>query len=74
MRDRILKELKNKKINLNKNPVKIFPWKYLSKNKVGLWHTDKVCRGIFSLPLYPELKFNELKKITHTLKKILAKF
>jgi len=76
MRDRILKELKNKKINVNiYYPYPIYKMKgYLSKNKADLKITDKVCRGIFSLPLYPELKFNELKKITHTLKKILAKF
>jgi dTDP-3-amino-2,3,6-trideoxy-4-keto-D-glucose/dTDP-3-amino-3,4,6-trideoxy-alpha-D-glucose/dTDP-2,6-dideoxy-D-kanosamine transaminase len=75
-RDRILKELSNKKININiYYPYPIHKMKgYLSKEKVDLKITNKVCKGIFSLPLYPELKVSELKKITNILKKILAKF
>jgi len=76
MRDRILKELSNKKININiYYSYPIYKMKgYLSKKKFDLKITDKMCKGIFSLPLYPELKVNDLKKITHILKKILAKF
>ena len=33
--------------------------------------TKKLAKGIFSLPLYPELKVKELLKITRTLKRIL---
>ncbi len=33
--------------------------------------TEKMARGIFSLPLYPKLKINTVKKISTILKKIL---
>ena len=35
--------------------------------------TNKLYRGIFSLPLYPELPMKDLKKIVKSLKVILTK-
>ena len=35
--------------------------------------TNKMYKGIFSLPLYPELKINDVKKIAKILKQILIK-
>ena len=48
---------------------------YLSKkNKDSeLPKTNNAYKGIFSLPLYPELKIKNLKKIIKILKQILIK-
>ena len=35
--------------------------------------TEKMARGIFSLPLYPKLKTKELLKISKALNKVLIK-
>ena len=44
----------------------------LIKNKINLKNSEKIAKGIFSLPLYPELKEKELNKICKKLKKILS--
>ena len=43
------------------------------KNKKPLHHCEKKSRGIFSLPLYPELKKSEVINICDRLIKILKK-
>lgn len=43
----------------------------LIKNKINLKNSEKIAKGIFSLPLYPELKEKELNEICKKLKKIL---
>jgi len=45
----------------------------LISNKKDLKNSEKKSKGIFCLPLYPELKINELNKICNILKKILKK-
>ena len=43
------------------------------KNKQRLVNSEIVSKGIFSLPLYPELKMNEIKMICKNLIQILEK-
>ncbi len=43
------------------------------KNKKNLKNSEKKSRGIFCLPLYPELKKKEINKVCFSLKKILKK-
>ena len=45
----------------------------LIKNKTNLKNSEIKSKGIFSLPLYPELKLSELEVICKCLKKILTK-
>ena len=76
-RTKIIKELERKKIKINiYYPYPIHKMKgYLSKkNKDSeLPKTNNAYKGIFSLPLYPELKIKNLKKIIKILKQILIK-
>jgi dTDP-4-amino-4,6-dideoxygalactose transaminase len=37
----------------------------------SLKYTEKYSKGIFSLPLYPKLKFRDVLKISKVLQKIL---
>jgi dTDP-3-amino-2,3,6-trideoxy-4-keto-D-glucose/dTDP-3-amino-3,4,6-trideoxy-alpha-D-glucose/dTDP-2,6-dideoxy-D-kanosamine transaminase len=76
LRDKIIKALNKKKIKINiYYPFPIHKMKgYQSKKKFDLKITNTLYKGIFSLPLYPELKFSEVKKITKILKEILSKF
>ena len=41
------------------------------KRKLHLPITEKISKGIFSLPLYPKLKYDEVYKITKVLKTVL---
>ena len=41
------------------------------KNKINLKNSEKIAKGIFSLPLYPELKEKEVNEICKKLKKIV---
>ncbi len=41
------------------------------KNKKNLQNSEKLSKGIFSLPLYPELKDKDINKICTSLKKII---
>ena len=43
------------------------------KNKKNLKNSEVKSKGIFCLPLYPELKISELNKICSSLIKILKK-
>lgn len=43
------------------------------KNKKNLQNSEKLSKGIFSLPLYPELKDKDINKICTSLKKIIKK-
>ena len=76
-REAILEKLRKQKINLNiYYPYPIHQMKGYKKNfnlyKEKLPVTEKMSKGIFSLPLYPEIKRQELIKITKNLKKILS--
>ena len=72
-RDEIIKQLKRHNIQVNINyPYPIHQMKgYI--NKVKLPVTEKMSKGIFSLPLYPNIKINKLIRVTKVLKKILSK-
>ena len=75
-RNLIIKELKKHKIEININyPFPIHKMEAYSKlvfNKYNsLPVTEKMAKGIFSLPLYPKLKENKVLKITKILQKIL---
>jgi dTDP-4-amino-4,6-dideoxygalactose transaminase len=45
----------------------------LIKNKQRLKNSEKKAKGIFCLPLYPELSSNDVNKICFILKNILKK-
>ena len=47
---------------------------FVCKNYNCLNNTKKYSKGIFSLPLYPEIKNSELKYIVKNLKIALKKF
>ena len=49
-------------------------YKSIIKNKKRLKNSEIKAKGIFSLPLYPELKESEINRITIVLKKILKRF
>ena len=75
-RDAIIKKLKKKKIKLNiYYPYPIHQMKGYKKNfnsfKDKLPVTEKLSKGIFSLPLYPEIEKRDLIKIIKNLKKTL---
>ena len=74
----ILKELLKKNIQSRKiyphSIHKMKAYKYLNKNfRNNLHNTEIISKGIFCLPLYPDLKVSDMKKITQNLKKILKK-
>jgi aminotransferase EvaB len=75
-RDKIVKELRKNNILVNINypyPIhKMKAYKHAVCDDCDcLPMTEKMARGIFSLPLYPKLKINTVKKISTILKKIL---
>ncbi|MDC0472388.1 DegT/DnrJ/EryC1/StrS family aminotransferase [Pelagibacteraceae bacterium] len=76
-RERIIKELEKKKIKVNiyyPYPIhKMKGYKNKKNRYLNLNLTNKVYKGIFSLPLYPDLKINDIKRITKILKQILIK-
>ena len=75
-RDKIIRKLKANNIQVNINypfpihKMKAYKSQILNKSS-QLPTTEKMASGIFSLPLYPELKVNELLRVTRVLKKIL---
>ena len=78
-RDLIIKKLKKNKILVNINyPYPIHKMKAYKKfhnsKKKDLPNTEKFSNGIFSLPLYPQLKMNDVVKIAKILRKILSNF
>ena len=77
-RDLIIKKLKKYNIQININyPFPIHKMKAYRnigyKIRDSLPITEKMARGIFSLPLYPKLKTKELLKISKVLNKVLTK-
>ncbi len=76
-RFKIIKELEKKKIKIGiyyPYPIHKMKGYFSKKNKnYKLNMTNKLYRGIFSLPLYPELPIKDLKKIVKSLKVILTK-
>jgi dTDP-3-amino-2,3,6-trideoxy-4-keto-D-glucose/dTDP-3-amino-3,4,6-trideoxy-alpha-D-glucose/dTDP-2,6-dideoxy-D-kanosamine transaminase len=75
-RDLIIKKLKEKKIEIKiyyPAPIHLMKaYKNFSNRKnLNLKITEKVSKGIFSLPLYPNLKYKQAYKITKILKNIL---
>jgi aminotransferase EvaB len=75
-RDLIIKKLKEKNIEIKiYYPVPVHQMRaYKSFNKsnnLDLKITEKISKGIFSLPLYPNLKYNQAYRITKILKNIL---
>ena len=71
-----MKELLKKKIQtriIYPDPIhKMKAYKKDFKNK-KFFKTEIKAKGIFSLPLYPELEIQKVKKICYNLKKILSK-
>ena len=49
------------------------PYKDLIKNKKRLKNSEIKAKGIFCLPIYPELKKEEVIRICKNIKKILSK-
>ena len=77
-RNLIIKKLKKNKILVNINyPFPIHKMKAYknstNSNNKNLINTEKFSKGIFSLPLYPKLKINDVTKISNVLKTILLK-
>ena len=76
-RNLIFKEFKKYKIKLNINypfPVhNMKGYKKFTKKNVNLMNTNKLSKGIFSLPMYPTLQVKELLVFTRILIKILNK-
>jgi len=75
-RDLIIKKLKEKNVQIKiYYPFPIHEMKaysYMTKKKnLHLPITKKMSKGIFSLPLYPKLKYSDAYKFTKILKKIL---
>ncbi len=75
-RDEIIKKLDKKKINVRI----IYPYpihlmrgykKFNSLKKINLPETERLYKGIFSLPLYPNIRVSEVKKVIIEIKKIL---
>jgi len=75
-REIIIKNLNKNKIKININyPFPIHKMKAYNRNKNVKYHnlstTEKMAKGIFSLPLYPSLKEENVLRITKIIKKIL---
>ena len=72
-----------KKLNKKKIPVRIiYPYpihlmrgykKFNSQRKIDLPITEKMHKGIFSLPLYPDIKLSEVRRVIKEINKILKK-
>lgn len=71
-RELLLKKLKSKNIFININyPFPIHKMKAYKNFKQNLPITERMAKGIFSLPLYPKMKISDVYKIVKQLKKIL---
>ena len=75
-RDLIIRKLKEKNIQIKiyyPFPIhEMKAYKYMTtKKNLYLPITKKMSKGIFSLPLYPKLKYVDAYKFTKVLKKIL---
>jgi dTDP-3-amino-2,3,6-trideoxy-4-keto-D-glucose/dTDP-3-amino-3,4,6-trideoxy-alpha-D-glucose/dTDP-2,6-dideoxy-D-kanosamine transaminase len=76
-REKIIKELKNQSIEtriIYPYPIhKMNAFKNFFKNSNKLKNSEIKSKGIFCLPLYPELRNDEVIKICRTIKKIIKK-
>lgn len=76
-RDKILKLLNKNKIELSiQYPFPIHQMKGYKKYVFGnykLKNTEKFSKGVFSLPIYPDLKIQKVLKVIKILKKVLQK-
>ncbi len=76
-RDRVQEKLKEKGIATQiyyPIPLHLQPaYRHLGYQKGDLPTTEKVCQEILSLPLYPELKLVQIKKIINAIKAVLNK-
>ena len=74
---KIIAQLRKKKIEtriIYPYPIhKMKAYSHIIKNKQRLSNSESASKGIFSLPLYPELKIKEVKKICKDLIDILEK-
>ena len=77
-RDKIITKLKENNILVNINyPFPIHKMKaynspaYIKHNRLPI--SEKISKGIFSLPLYPKLKKTDVFKVSRVIKKILLK-
>ena len=69
LRDKLINYMKNHNIFLGihyKTPCHLMP--NFKKKNIKLKFTEKICDEIISLPIYPELKSNEIIKITSLIK------
>ena len=75
-RDRILEQLREHEVNLNVS----YPWpihtmtayRDLGYREGDLPHTERACREIFSLPMYPSLRDADQERVCELLRSILA--
>ncbi len=76
-REKIISELKKNFIEtkiIYPYPIhKMKPYKHFFKNQKRLKNSEIKAKGIFCLPIYPELKNSEVIKICEKIKKILKK-
>jgi len=77
-RDWIIKELRERKIEVKiyyPYPIhKMNGYKdFCKKNNANLPVTEKMSKGIFSLPIFPNLKTKDVHKIIKVLKVVLKK-
>tara|TARA_B100000029_G_scaffold127431_2_gene121092 strand:+ start:5900 stop:7033 length:1134 start_codon:yes stop_codon:yes gene_type:complete len=76
-RNKIIKALNNKKILVRiiyPYPIHLMKgYKNYSPYKSNLPITEKMYKGIFSLPLYPDIKSSEVKRVIFEINKILRK-
>jgi len=70
----LFKYLRSKKIEALINwPKPLYRHKGLKLGNYYLKNTEKVCREIISLPIFPEMQKSEMKYITTTIKKFFTK-
>lgn len=74
-RDRIIAQLREKGIFLNisyPTPIHLMDaYKHLAKGEGSLPHTEAAAKEIFSLPMFPTLSNEDVKRVANTLKDLL---
>ena len=69
--NQLFKFLRKNKIEALINwPKPLYKHKGLRLGKHYLRNTEKICKEIISLPIFPEIKESEIKFITNTVKKV----
>jgi len=70
----LFKYLRNKKIEVLINwPTPLYKHKGLGLKKINLKNTEKLCKEIISLPIFPEIKSSEINYIIKTIKSFFNK-